>query len=89
MDFAERYGRRSVNHWVGGSNGTLLASQIHLNLILAFTAIDNSEYAFSLRNQGKGVFYFFFYPYYLSIVYATSHKDKPGWFRLGVGLRQR
>jgi len=32
-------------------------SQVHLNIVFGFTALDRSENAFSLRNQGKGVFF--------------------------------
>ena len=45
-------------------------SQIHLNIVFGFRVLDNSENAFFLRNQGKGVFCF--YPYHLSMVYATN-----------------
>jgi len=34
-------------------------SQIHLNLGFGFTALESSENAFFLRNQGKGVFCFY------------------------------
>ena len=33
-------------------------SQVHLNIVFGFRALDNLENAFSLKNQGKGVFLF-------------------------------
>jgi len=32
--------------------------QVHLNIVFGFTALESSENAFFLRNQGKGVFIF-------------------------------
>jgi len=52
------------------SNGIILASQIHLNLVFGFTALENSENAFFLRNQGKGVFCF--YTDAIPVVYDTK-----------------
>ena len=56
-------------------------ASIPLNIVLGFTALYNSENAFSLRNQGKGVFCF--YTHSLPIVCDTkpqSHKEIP-WSR--------
>jgi len=65
-------------------NGTLLAkpsqakpSQIHLNLILGFTALDSSENAFSLRNQGKRRFFIFTHIVY-QLFMPPSHQGYKG-----------
>jgi len=35
------------------------AKPVHLNIVFGFTALESSENAFFLRNQGKGVFCFY------------------------------
>ena len=39
-------------------------SQVHLNIVFGFTALDDFKNAFSLKNQGKGVFLFF--PFFIN-----------------------
>ena len=45
-------------HFLQGKASQAKLSQIHLNFVFGFTALESSENAFFLRNQGKGVFLF-------------------------------
>ncbi len=55
-------------------NGALFAKPIHLNLVFGFTALDSSENAFSLRNQGKRRFFIFTHIIY-QLFMPPSHKE--------------